>query len=143
MIGFLPDSYQVNEADGVVTLSIVKRSQTSARVTVQIITRDGSATGTEYTDSWTCVYIAVMTLFGCILNHSLIALTDYMSVTREVVFEAHEVVKEVQVMIQQDSLSENLEMFTATLVAQDGGGSRVIIGEDGVAMIAIEDDDSK
>lgn len=35
----------VNEAEGAVTLSVVKRSQTSVPVAVQIFTVDGSATG--------------------------------------------------------------------------------------------------
>ena len=60
-------------------------------------------------------------------------------------FEPHEVVKEIQVVIVQDSVSEGEEVFTVNLVAvQDEAEIDITIDEDngGVATIIIEDDDS-
>jgi len=45
IVQFQPSSYTVNEDEGVVTFSIVKRTQTTQDVTVQFTTQDGSATG--------------------------------------------------------------------------------------------------
>lgn len=56
-----------------------------------------------------------------------------------VLFEPHEVVKEVQVAIIQDDVVEGTEVFTATLMA----GTGVTIGRNGLATTTITDDDSK
>ena len=72
-----------------------------------------------------------------------LAFTDYSSLTQLIVFEPNEVVKEVDVGVIQDSVSEGEEVFMATLVVEDGGGVDVSIEGHGVATITIEDDDSK
>ena len=43
VVGFLPESYRVSEAEAVVTITIVKRTQAARRVTLQVSTEDGSA----------------------------------------------------------------------------------------------------
>lgn len=67
------------------------------------------------------------------------ASSDYNNVASVVLFESHEVVKEVQVAIIQDDVVERTEEFTATLMAENG----VTIGTNGLATTTIEDDDSK
>ena len=57
-------------------------------------------------------------------------------------FGADETVKEVEVSIQQDSVLEGVEPFTATLSPVPGPVS-VLIGEQGGATATIVDDDSK
>ena len=44
IVQFQPSSYTVDEDEGVVTFTIVKRTQTTQDVTVQFTTQDGSAT---------------------------------------------------------------------------------------------------
>lgn len=44
VVEFQPNSYTINEEDGVVTFIIVKQSQTTEVVEVQFHTQDGSAT---------------------------------------------------------------------------------------------------
>ena len=44
IVEFEPNSYTVEEDEGVVRFSIVKRTQTTQDVTVQFTTQDGSAT---------------------------------------------------------------------------------------------------
>lgn len=44
MVEFQPNSYTVNEDDGIVTFVLVKRTPTTQDVTVQISTVGGSAT---------------------------------------------------------------------------------------------------
>ena len=44
IVQFQPSSYIVNEDEGVVRFTIVKRTQTTQDVTVQFTTQDGSAT---------------------------------------------------------------------------------------------------
>ena len=51
VVGFLPDSYRVSEAERVVTLSITKRTQATRRVSLQILTQDGSATSQQVFNS--------------------------------------------------------------------------------------------
>lgn len=60
MVEFQPNSYTVNEDDGIVTFVLVKRTPTTQDVTVQISTVGGSATSgtihniTYDTKSYTC-----------------------------------------------------------------------------------------
>ena len=42
----------MNEADGVVTFTVVKRTQTTETVVVQFFTQDGSATGKLSVFTW-------------------------------------------------------------------------------------------
>lgn len=48
----MPDSYRVDEAEKVVTLSIIKRTPATRRVSLQILTQDGSATGQQVFKYW-------------------------------------------------------------------------------------------
>ena len=57
-------------------------------------------------------------------------------------FGADETVKEVEVSIQQDSVLEGVELFTATLSPVPGPVG-VQIGEQGEATATIIDDDSE
>ena len=45
IIEFQPSSYTVDEDEGVVRFTIVKKTDTTHDVTVQFTTQDGSATG--------------------------------------------------------------------------------------------------
>ena len=67
---------------------------------------------------------------------------DYTAVSLEVTFGADETVKTVEVPIQQDGVSEEVEAFTATL-SPVPGPINVQIGGDGEATATIVDDDSE
>lgn len=67
------------------------------------------------------------------------ASSDYTGVANVVLFEANEVVREVQVAIIPDDVVEETEVFTATLMA----GTGVTIGRNGLATTTITDDDSE
>ena len=67
---------------------------------------------------------------------------DYTAVSREVTLGADETVKEVEVSIQQGSVLEGVELFTAILSPVPGPVG-VLIGEQGEATATIIDDDSE
>ena len=48
MVEFQPNSYTVNEEDGIVSLVVVRRTPTTQDVTVRILTQDGTATSGIY-----------------------------------------------------------------------------------------------
>ena len=129
-------SYTVSEAEAVVTITIVKRTQAARRVTLQVSTEDGSAMCKLL--AYMCTIISAMRLIAIAFTAS----RDYTNVTEEVVFETLDVVKEVLVPILQDTVAEGVEMFTVTLVAPEDADMVAIHG-DGLATISIEDDDSK
>ena len=64
---------------------------------------------------------------------------DYTAVSREVTFSADETVKEVEVPIQQDSVLEGEELFTATISPVSGPVG--VQNEEATATIV--DDDSE
>ena len=131
MVEFQPNSYTVNEDDGIVSFVLVKRTPTTQDVTVQISTVGGSATSGIMLTTENFFYNNTP-LYNCTGS-------DYSPlINEEVTFGPSENIKFVMVPITQDNVFEGEESFTAILSLVPGSSS-VEIGQQGTATTTIVD----
>ena len=115
-IGFLPDDYSVNEADGTVTLTVrVLAGQLARPVEVDFTTQDGTATSTAPQD---------------FVNPAL-------PITLQ--FTPDDLEREVVVTIINDDITENTEFFNGLLSTID----RAVILNPDIANVDIIDFDGE
>ena len=116
-IGFLPDDYSVNEADGTVTLTVrVLAGQLARPVEVDFTTRDGTATSTAPED---------------FVNSAVLITLQ---------FTPDDLEREVVVTIINDNIPENAEFFNGLLSTID---LAVILDPDTANVEIIDDDDNE
>ena len=70
------------------------------------------------------------------------ALSDYSSISQEVVFPAGTIQRSVNISITDDIVLEAIESFYVEVIVQASHAGMVLLGR-GTAIISITDDDSK
>ena len=135
IVEFDPTSYIFSESGGIfVSITIVKRGETTQTVSVDFSTSDGTATGECLFDCNHCpIFIFARPL--CIAGQ------DYIARSQRITFQPMVTLQTVPVSILDDNSVESVEQFTA-LLSVPAGQRRVGLGAD-TATVEITDDDRK
>lgn len=135
IVEFDPTSYIFSESGVFVSITIVKRGETTQTVSVDVSTSDGTATGECLFD---CNHCPIF-IFACPL---CIAGQDYIARSQRITFQPMVTLQTVPVSILDDNSVESVvEQFTV-LLSVPADQRRVGLGAD-TATVEITDDDGK
>ena len=135
IVEFDPTSYIFSESGVFVSITIVKRGETTQTVSVDVSTSDGTATGECLFD---CNHCPIF-IFACPL---CIAGQDYVARSQRITFQPMVTLQTVPVSILDDNSVESVvEQFTV-LLSVPADQRRVGLGAD-TATVEITDDDGK
>ena len=135
IVEFDPTSYIFSESGVIVSITIVKRGETTQTVSVDVSTSDGTATGECLFDCNHCpIFIFARPL--CIAGQ------DYVARSQRITFQPMVTLQTVPVSILDDNSVESVvEQFTV-LLSVPADQRRVGLGAD-TATVEITDDDGK
>ena len=135
IVEFDPTSYIFSESGVFVSITIVKRGETTQTVSVDVSTSDGTATGECLFDCNHCpIFIFARPL--CIAGQ------DYVARSQRITFQPMVTLQTVPVSILDDNSVESVvEQFTV-LLSVPAGQRRVGLGAD-TATVEITDNDGK
>lgn len=135
IVEFDPTSYIFSESGVFVSITIVKRGETTQTVSVDVSTSDGTATGECLFDCNHCpIFIFARPL--CIAGQ------DYVARSQRITFQPMVTLQTVPVSILDDNSVESVvEQFTV-LLSVPADQRRVGLGAD-TATVEITDDDGK
>lgn len=123
-VNFSKSTYKINESNGTACLVLVLSDPSSFDITIQVNSTDGLATGYTKSDNETTK-------------------KDYELGPYDVNFSAGITTAQLSIAINNDSLLEDDENFTLTIINSPSLPHNVSVGDPGKATVTIMNDDCK